>query len=198
MSRKSKVKGMERFLIQTLMIILSMSLVPVVAYVYDSGSQSLTQKILKMEHSFYDPNCDLNISWALNGSQSHFEAIDDGIRSDSTPNLEDYVFTSRKRSDEVGLPSPSESNIESIILWVYSETGSNAQTSIILRDSGATKATLVVGVGSAKAWRSIVWETHDQIRFLSVQFVHDKVGGGQPTASMVYAAYIEVLYTSQG
>jgi hypothetical protein len=196
MGGRSKVKGIGRLLIQTLAIILSMSLVPVVAYVNDSGSQSLTQRILKIKHSFYDPYCDFNTSWALNGSLSHFGAIDDGVRCDSTPNLGDYVYTSRKRSDEVGLPSPSESNIESIILWVYSETGSNAQTSIILRDGRATKATLVVGAGSARAWRSTSWETPGPIGSLSVEFVHDKVGGGQPTASMVYAAYIEVVYTS--
>jgi hypothetical protein len=196
MMGKSKAKGMGKLLIQALMIILSMSLVPVVAYVNDSGSQSLTQRILKIKHSYYDPNCDFNTSWVLNGSQSHFGAIDDGVRCDSTPNLGDYIYTSKQKSDEVGLPSPSESNIESIILWVYSETGSNAQTSIILRDSGASKATLVIGAGSAKAWRSIVWETPGPIGSLLVEFVHDKVGGGQPTASMVYAAYIEVVYTS--
>jgi len=196
MGGRSKAKGIGKLLFQALALIFSMSLVPVVAYVNDSGSQSLTQRILKIKHSYYDPNCDFNTSWALNGSQSHFGAIDDGIRCDSTPNLGDYVYTNRQKSDEVGLPSPSESNIESIILWVYSETGSNAQTSITLRDGGATKATLIVGVGSARAWRSTAWDTLSPIGSLSVEFVHDKVGGGQPTVSTVYAAYIEVIYTS--
>ena len=177
-------------------ILLWISTISVYAYVNDSGSQTLSQTILKIRHSFYDPNIDIQTNWDVNGSATHFGAIDDAARNDSIPNLNDFIYTSSRKSDEVGLPILSESNIESIILWVYSETGTNAETTINLRNDGNIVATLTIGTGSQGAWRSTIWESPITVGSISVEFSHNKIGGGKSTRSIVYAAYIEVVFTN--
>ncbi len=167
-----------------------------IAYLNDSGSQTLSQTILKIQHSFYEPNIDIQTNWIVNGSVTHFGAIDDAVRNNSVPNLDDYIYTSSPKGDEVGYPNMSESNIESIILWIYSETGTNAETTINLRNDGNIVATLTVGTGSPGAWRSTIWENPVSVGSVSVEFSHSKVSGGKPTTSMVYSAYVEVVFTS--
>lgn len=176
--------------------LLWISTISVYAYVNDSGSQTLSQTILKIQHSFYEPNMDTQTNWDVNGSMTHFGAIDDAVRNNSVPNLNDYIYTSSQKCDEVGIPGLSESNIESIILWVYSETGSNAETTINLRNDQNIVATLIIGTGSPGAWRFIIWENPVSVGSISVEFFYNKIGGGKSTTSMVYAIYIEVIFTN--
>lgn len=196
MDKKKYLDGLIRASILISMTLFWISKISAIAYVNDSGSQTLFQTILKIQHSFYEPNIDIQTNWGVNGSVTHFGAIDDAVRNDSVPNLSDYIYTSSQKGDQVGIPSLSESNIESIILWVYSETGSNAETTINLRNDENIVATLIIGPGSPVAWRFTVWENPVSVGSVSVEFSHSKMGGGKPTTSMVYAVYIEVVFTS--
>ena len=124
-------------------------LIPVVsAYVYQQQSQSMIQYIINTI-SYYDPNSDISTTWSITGSSTHYGAIDDGIRNTSTPTLTDYIYTSSKITDEVGFPSISESGISSMVLWAYSETGSNALTTFDLKNDGTVQATLTVNPSSS-------------------------------------------------
>lgn len=180
----------------SLLLIFISLLIPIVsAYVYQQQSQSMIQYILNTR-SYYDPSSDIaTYGWQVNGSSTHYGAIDDGIRNTSTPILTDYIYTHATRTDEIGFPAISESGIPSIILWVYSETGSNAVTIIDLKNDGNIQATLTVNPSSPQGWRSTVWSNPSSIGSITADFTHDKQGGGTSTDSTVYAAYIEVIIT---
>lgn len=166
--------------------------IPVVsAYVYQQQSQSMIQYILNMV-SYYEPNSDVSTFWSVTGSSAHYGAIDDGIRNTSTPDLTDYIYTSQEKTDEVGFTAISESGISSIVLWVYSETGSNALTTVDLKNDGIVQATLTVNPSSSQAWRSTTWSTPSSIGSITVELSHDKQGGGASMSSTVYSIYLEV------
>jgi hypothetical protein len=171
---------------------ISLFLLSSYAFLYEEKSQSITQMILKA-NSFYDPNSDVLTQWSVNGSATHFGALDDGVRNTSTPTLTDYIYISKPRIDQIGFPTPNDSDIGSIILWVYSSTGSNAKTTINLLNNGTTQATLTVNPGSPGDWRSATWQNPGSISTITVEFTHSKQGGGASTESIVYAAYIEVV-----
>jgi len=192
LKENQKMDWLKRGIILSFLIVLSTSLVSVYALVYEEDTESMTQTILNA-NNFYDPNSDILTDWNVNGSDTHFGAIDDGVRNTSIPLLTDYIYTSLKKVDEIGFPTPNESNIETIILWVYSSTGSNAKTTINLKNEGITQATLTINPGSPQGWRSTVWENPGSIGTITVEFIHDK-GEGAPTNSNVYAAYLEVIF----
>jgi len=167
-------------------------LIPVVsAYVYQQQSQSMIQYILNIV-SYYEPSSDISAPWGVTGSITHYGAIDDGIRNTSTPNLTDYVYTAKRETDEVGFPAISESGISSMILWVYSETGSNALTTFDLKNDGTVQATLTVNPSSSQAWRSTTWSSPSSIGSITVDISNVKEGGGASTSSTVYSIYLEV------
>ena len=177
-----------------LILIFSMMFPVVYAYVYEQGSQSMTQDILNT-NSYYDPSSDISTAWTVIGSSTHYGAIDEGIRNTSIPTLTDYIHASLTRTDEIGFPAISESGITSFILWIYSETGNNARTTIDLKNDGSIQATLTINPSSSQGWRSIEWINPSSIGSISADFLHDKFGGGATTDSTVYAAYIEVIFS---
>lgn len=180
-------------LILPLLIVASLSFVSVYAFVYEEETQLVTQTILNT-YNVYDPDSDISTKWQVNCSETHFEAIDDSIRNTSIPILTDYICTSRPKTDEVGFPTPNESNIETITLWVYSSTGGNAKTTINLKNDGDVKATLTVNPSSPHEWRSATWQNPSSIGTITVEFKHTKQDSGKPTDSTIYAAYIEGIY----
>jgi len=142
--------------------------------------------------SYYDPSSDISSKWSVTGSSTHYGAIDDGIRNTSTPTLTDYIYISSKKTDEVGFPVISESEISSMVLWVYSETGSNALSTFDLKNDGNVQTSLSVNPGSSQAWRSTIWSSPSSIGAITVDLSHDRQGGGASTDSIVYSIYIEV------
>jgi hypothetical protein len=144
-------------------------------------------------NSFYDPNSDVLTRWSVTGSATHFGALDDGVRNTSTPTLTDYIHVSTSRTDEVCFSTINDSDVAAITLWVYSSTGSNARTTIRLRNNGVNRGTLVVSPGSSAGWRSVTWQNPSSVGTITARFIHSKQGGGASTESIVYAVYIEVV-----
>lgn len=164
------------------------------AFVYEAQTQSVAQMILNTEN-FYDPTSDVSVYWKVNGAGSHWGAVDDGVRNNSTPILVDYIYSSKQKADIIGFPDINKVEVSTIILWVYSATGSNAKTIINLRNDNITQASLIVNPNSPQGWRSTTWQNPSSIGTITVEFIHAKEGTGAPTESIVYAVYIEVRYT---
>ena len=165
----------------------------VYAMVYHQEQHSLTQTILNT-NNYYDPSSDISSTWDVNGSSTHFGALDDGIRNGSTPDLTGYIYSVQHKIDEVGFPAIGESGVTSIILWVYCETGSNGKLIISLKNEGAMQASLTVNA-SSQGWSSIEWLNPAIVGGLTAEFNQNKQGGGRPQSSFVYATYLEIIFT---
>ena len=152
--KKPNVEKMQQCKVKVLPLILICSIIfPIAyAYVYEQGSHAMTQNIINTR-SYYDPSSDISTGWNVIGSSTHYGAIDEGIRNTSTPTLTDYIHASLTRTDEIGFPAISESGITSIILWIYSETGNNARTTIDLKNEGSIQTTLTINPSSPQEWR---------------------------------------------
>ena len=193
MEMSQKLYVSRKGLILPLLVFVSISFISVYAFVYHEGTQSVTQTILDT-NNFHDPDSDISAKWQVAGSETHFGAIDDEVRNTSTPILTDYIYTATPKTDEVGLPTLNESNIKTVILCVYSGTGSNAKTTISLKNDGDIKATLIVNPDSPQGWRTTTWQAPSSTGTITLEFIHEKQGSGKPTESIIYAAYIEVIF----
>jgi len=145
-----------------------------------------------MSTALYNPNSDIQTEWDTTGVD-HYTEIDEG----TTPVLADHVQTKGGGDiDEWGFATPGESGINFIRAHIYAETGSNATFLISLQQGGVERASFQVPVGQSQQWFSCQWDNPSgDLSALTIEVTHTKSGGGGPTYSTVYTAYLEVDYT---
>ncbi len=149
--------------------------------------------------AYYDPVLDIQTGWDCTGtdcSLGHYAVLDEGYRQNNIPNISDYIYSraNEPKNEEHKINSISESNVSSLNLWAYIETGSNYEMEIILNNDGSEVESKTISPGTSKSWVSLNWTNVSNIGDISVEFSSSKSGGGSPKNGYVYSWYIEVNY----
>lgn len=146
---------------------------------------------------YYDPVSNISTGWN-DGTGLGFYQIDDGTRRPTAPNTADYV--SSRASDgtvsEFGFSALNTSKraIINMSLWVYTRTGSNAQYTFNLYQTGTSRCSNLTSPNTANSWRGCSW-TAPSGSYTSMSVYLGTVtrnGGGALAYAYVYSAYLEV------
>jgi hypothetical protein len=144
--------------------------------------------------TYYDPTSTITGGWTAGTGTTHTE-ISKGTRQPNIPSTATYLANPRGSTGtaEFGLSSITETGVEKITLWVFSETGGNAQYTFSLRRGGVTLCSNNIRAGASSMWRNCEWTPTGDLSSLTIHLsTVDRDGGGGATNAIVYAAYIDV------
>lgn len=152
--------------------------------------------------SYYDPTSDISTGWDCVGTDcdtlGHYSSLDDGTRVGSAPDTSDYInitVAPNATSEEHGINSIIEPNINYLRLYYYAETGNRAGINVNLNNNGTSQASFSLVQNSTPAsWRYIQWDNPTP-GTVSGEFAITDTGSGQKGDGTVYAWYVEVDYT---
>jgi len=188
------------------------------------GKVKAPGQLKKLQSYYYEPisdipsdtfegwHCQVSTSFNLEidrtCSLGKFDRINDGVRQPLTPSItQDYLFKGRilNPNQIIGFQTPIENHINSITLWVYSESEEFAQHIAELKNDGTIVGSLKVGSlavpsSNSPQWRSVTWNFPTNIGELTLKLHHtynSTLTNGIPSFSKVYAAYLEVKAHSQ-
>ena len=151
--------------------------------------------LVQAKLSYYDPNSNIAQGWN-SGSGTSYTEISKTTRQPTAPNTGTSVASTANAGQisEFGFPNITDQYVENITLWVYTETGSNAQYTFSLRRGTTTLCDTTINNNAPQGWRSCTWANPSgDLSSLSIHLsTVSKIGGGQNQPATIYAVYLAV------
>jgi hypothetical protein len=155
----------------------------------------LVMKLASAALFYYNPNATISGAWNRGTGTTHAEIID-AARQPTIPSTGSFVASrlGDGHTSEFRFPNITQTEMDNITLWVYTNTGNTVTYNFELRQGATVRCSNTVPANTPNSWRSCTWtnpsgDLSDLRIFLST--AEREVGGG-PTNAVVYAAYLQV------
>ncbi len=166
------------------------------------------QRLKVAATAYYDPVGDSSVGWTLvcvsPSCTNNYEAVDDATRSPTAPSTSDNYVKAGSigtgQVDEWTVNSITESNINTITLYIYAETGSKNTLDVAVQQTGTSQCTISLGTSQSAAWSSCAWSgPSGDLSAVTIEATHTSADQNFPaTSTFIYEAYLEIDYSEGG